>query len=219
MYQGYKRIAEHLGLPGWNCPDVDIFKLVSRTLSNSECGRWLLVLDNVDDMETLNHVEANPSSVGDGPNEPLINYIPRSSTGWTLITTRDNSVGRVLANNEIVKIEPMTPSEALSLLQSKLSLEDNPDQAKTLELIKTLEYLPLAISQAAANIMHYEMTLEEYLKILYKDDEQMSELMADIPRRDSESRYSVIRTWKISFDKIRGTWTRAAEILCLSRFG
>jgi hypothetical protein len=50
------------------------------------------VLDNVDDMETLNDVKANPSLVDGDLKETLVNYIPRSSKGLVLITTRDNSV-------------------------------------------------------------------------------------------------------------------------------
>jgi hypothetical protein len=41
--QGYKRIAEELDLPGRDQADVDIFKLVSRALSSTEHGPWLLV--------------------------------------------------------------------------------------------------------------------------------------------------------------------------------
>jgi hypothetical protein len=97
----------------------------------------------------------------------------------------------------------MAAFEARLLLQSKSMLEDSLNQEKALELAKTLEYLPLAITQAAAYILNYEIILDKYPKIL--NNEEISELMYNEekdPRRDSESQSSVIRTWKISFDRI-----------------
>src|SRR5277367_5890035 len=87
--QAYKDIAKWLCLPGWNDPNVDKLQLVSEWLSDDAQGPWLLVLDNADDMETFFGPKSNQSSAGSERTTPLVNYLPRSSNGSTLITTRD----------------------------------------------------------------------------------------------------------------------------------
>jgi hypothetical protein len=118
--QGYKRIAEELDLPGRDQADVDIFKLVSRALSSTEHGRWLLVLDNIDDEATLFNVEANSASGNDRRNEPLVNFLPHGPHGLTLITTRDHSVARLLAGGEIIKVDYMDFPAAEALFESRM---------------------------------------------------------------------------------------------------
>jgi len=92
MDQAYKAIARKLCLPGWNDPNVDTFQLVSELLSDDAHGPWLIVLDNADDMETFFSAKSNSSSIGSEQTAPLINYLPHSSNGSTLITTRDKRV-------------------------------------------------------------------------------------------------------------------------------
>jgi tetratricopeptide (TPR) repeat protein len=219
MDQAYKDIARKLCLPGWNDPNIDTFQLVSEWLSNEAHGSWLLVLDSADDTEVFFSTKSKPSSVGSEQTAPLINYLPRSLNGSTLITTRDKRVGERLTNREkTIMVLPMTESEAEILLWSKVARED---KTKSSELLKALEYLPLAITQAAAFIGENNITVEEYLEAFYADDSEMQDLLyEDLPdlRRDFESQNSVIRTWKVSFDQIRKQKPRAAEILSLMAF-
>jgi hypothetical protein len=186
--------------------------LVSRTLSSTEHGPWLLVLDNIDDQDTLVGVEADRSLGNGHRKEPLVNFLPRGPHGSTLITTRDHSVARLLAGGEIIKVDYMDFPAAQALFESRVPLD------AALDKTKTLECLSLAISQAAAYIAHYGISVEDYLELLSADDREMGELLdAEITdtRRDWESRHSVFRTWKVSFDKITASQSRAAEILCL----
>ncbi|CZR66344.1 uncharacterized protein PAC_16245 [Phialocephala subalpina] len=222
MDQGYKSIAESLNLPGWDNASVDTFRLVSTALSGDAHGHWLLVLDNADDMDTFDNARLNPSSVDSNRKEPLINYLPRGSNGMTLITTRDTQAGKSLANNrKVIEVSPMTTTEAESLLQLNVSEEGNLDNPEYRELVEILGCLPLAITQAGAFIDYNKITAKEYLEILCANDSEMEELLKkELPdfRRDSESQNSVIRTWKVSFDRIRQRWTRAADMLCLMAF-
>jgi tetratricopeptide (TPR) repeat protein len=221
--QAYHDIGRKLTIPGWNDPAVDILKLVSEWLSDDEHGPWLLVLDNSDDMETFFGAKSNPLTAGSEQTVPIVNYIPRSSNGSTIITTRDKRVGERLANREKpIEILPMDRPEAESLLWSKVPPDYILDRVRSSELLELLGYLPLAITQAAAYISENNISVEDYVKAFQAADSEMQDLLSvDLPdhRRDFEMRSdmqnSVIRTWKVSFDQIRNQKPRAAEILSL----
>jgi hypothetical protein len=218
MDLAYKDIARKLSLPGWNDPNVDIFQLVSEWLGDDAHGLWLLVLDNADDMETFS-ARSNPSSGGNEQTAPLVKYLPHSSNGSTLITTRDKRVGERLTNREkAIMVLPMAELEAERLLWSKVTQEGSLDKTKSSELLEVLGYLPLAITQAAAYISENNIKIEEYLESFRAEDSEIQDLLSeDLPdlRRDFESQNSVTRTWKVSFDQIRKQKPRAAEMLSL----
>ena len=221
MDQAYKDIAKKLSIPGCGDPNVNIFQLVSDWLSDDAHGPWLLVLDNADDMEIFSN-NANPSSVGSEETSPLVKYLPRSSNGLMLITTRDKRVGERLADREkAIMVSLMAGPESEALLWSKVADEDSWDKTKTSELLEVLGYLPLAITQAAAYISENDIPIEEYLEAFRANDSEIQDLLSEDPldhRRDFESQSSVIRTWKVSFDQIRKQKPRAAEILSLMAF-
>ncbi|KFG80287.1 hypothetical protein MANI_027426 [Metarhizium anisopliae] len=197
MYQGYLQIAEKLNLSGQIGREVNVFRLVCEALGDSICGQWLLVLDNLDDMKVLESTAEIPC--------------------------QNCLVGNWMTNNEITRIEPPDESDAVLLFRSYLvsgNMSDFNDylELNCLKLVKALEYMPLAITQAAAYIRNNGVSLDEYLKILHKSDEELSSLMDEEEkdsRRDFQSNCSIFRTWKISFDMIRRSWPRAADILCL----
>lgn len=205
-------------MPGWNDPNVEIFQLVAEWLGENTHGPWLLVLDSADDIEIFFN-RVNPISVGSKQSAPLVNYFPHSSNGSILITTRDKRVGERLANGEkAIIVLPMTEPEAERLLWSRMDGEDLSDKTKSSEFLKLLEYLPLAITQAAAYVRENNITVEEYIEAIKAENSEIQDLLSeDIPdlRRDFESPSSVIRTWKVSFDQIRKQKPRASEILSL----
>ena len=72
----YQDIGRKLQVPGINEDKADIKILVKGALADAAAGRWLLVLDNVDDCELL---------FGE---ERLCEWLPSSYRGSILITTR-----------------------------------------------------------------------------------------------------------------------------------
>lgn len=196
------------------------FKLVCEALSNGMCGRWLLVLDNLDDMKMLGRMVGLPWEMGieEATKPPPKAYLPRSPKGLTLITTRSDSVGNSLTGMRITKIGPMDESDALSLLRSCLAPDAMSDLNDCLELVKALDYVPLAIKQAAAFLRHTGVSLGLYLNRFRNIHGEMSSLTEEEEkdsRGDFESRCSIFRTLKISFDWISQTRPRAAEIFRL----
>jgi len=85
-------------------------------------------------------------------------------------------------------------------------------------LLGILEYIPLAITQAAAFIRRNQMSLSKYLAALKKGDENLKDfLSAELQdaRRARGFPNAVFRTWMLSFNQIRDQEPHAAEILSL----
>jgi hypothetical protein len=216
--QAYKEIARKAQLPGWDSPNTDTLTLVADWFSRDESGHWLIVLDNADDSDVF--FNANHVLVAKGPrDEPIASYIPHSTEGSVLITTRDRRVGERLANRvRAINVPPFTAQEAGDLLNSLLGKIDVGDETNAQGLLDDLAYLPLAISQAAAFITENHIAVSEYLELLRAGDadikDLLSEELTDL-RRDTETQNSVIQTWKLSFDHIQRSNPRAAKILSL----
>ena len=216
--QGYKSIAAILELPGWNDPKTDILDIVWKWLSNAQSGRWFLILDNADDIDVFTST-LNKDSVHQS--RPLSSYIPQPVTGSVLLTTRDRRAASWLSTGYLsaITVDMMTPEDAEQLLDTKIpdGLSSAPERA---DLVRELDYLPLAITQAAAYISarSIRMPVSKYLALYRYDKVSQSRLLDEDSgdlRRDPGVHNSVIRTWQISFDQIKRKWPTAAELLSL----
>lgn len=223
--QGYQNVARKLAIPGWDDDNVDTLELVCEWLSDQEqSGKYLLILDNADDASLFFRMKpdgrefSNEREFSTQTNKTLARYLPQTATGNILITTRDKRVGERLSSRErAIEIGFMTASESVELLRSKI-MEDDWDESEAKRLVKELSYLPLAITQAAAFISENCTPIGEYLDSLYSSKEDMEELLSEHledDRREIDTENSVMRTWKLSFDQIRRTMPRAADMLSL----
>jgi hypothetical protein len=154
--QGYREIAERVKIPGHTDPKQNIFKLVTQWLRDETKGRWVLVLDNLDDDAVLSTPQVTVARAQSGEvdgqlRRSLLAYLPQSLNGTILSTTRTRSVATKLVEpRDIISVDPMIDTDAIVLLQKKLDgLTDKQDLE---ELASMLEYMPLAIVQAAAYI-------------------------------------------------------------------
>ncbi|EUC36943.1 hypothetical protein COCCADRAFT_86924, partial [Bipolaris zeicola 26-R-13] len=212
--QGYKRIAERLQLPGWNDPKKNVLQLVYEWLADSQNGQWLMILDNVD--ETNIFFSDNQDS------DSLESYLPQVTHGSILITSRNKIAAKGLVGEHtgIIEVEPMSEEEAVELLHTKVSpIDSDPADAKA--LVHALEYIPLAITHAAAYIqtLGETFTIGNYLDLFRESETNQVHLLSkdelkDI-RRDPSIRQAVIATWQISFEHIRKTKRSAADLLAL----
>ena len=220
--QAYRSIAVTLQLPGWDDPKADILDVVARWLSDVDNGRWLMILDNADDIEVFRQTREKSSPNHKAPQHAIIlaGYIPQTATGSVLITTRDRRVTSWLSSGyQSISIELMDEDEAKSLLRTRIpaSLSTELDLE---DLVGELGYLPLAITQAAAyiSVRATRMTVSKYLTLYRQGEANQSRLLdedlGDV-RRDPGVPNSVIRTWQISFDQIKRTNPRATELLSL----
>ncbi|KAF8246080.1 hypothetical protein K440DRAFT_554061 [Wilcoxina mikolae CBS 423.85] len=220
--QAYKDIATELDLPGLDDPNTNILQLVTKWFADDGNGPWLFILDNADDEGIF--FGSNHSSPKDGQQQmPLLSsFLPRSSNGSTIVTTRDKRVGQKLSNNgKPISVLPFALSDAKSLLRPKLSSDDKWCEPEATELLRALEFLPLAITQAAAFINENDITTAKYLELLQGSDLETTHLLEEDlfdPGRDRDIRNSVFQTWKLSFNQIAKQKPRAADILSLMAF-
>ncbi|KAJ9130190.1 Acyl transferase/acyl hydrolase/lysophospholipase [Pleurostoma richardsiae] len=204
--QAYTDIARKLKIEHGD--EKDIKKSVRQYLSSEEVGRWLLIVDNADDIELI----CGNSDVPRG----LEKYLPQSENGRILFTTRSRDVAMRVAE-EVVKLDEFSLLEATTLLKKSVARTDLiGDVASTTELLQELTYLPLAITQAAAYLERNEVTTAEYLRLLHNTERDMVELLSqELPdrMRYRESKNAVTATWLVSFKKIREIDRNAADLL------
>ena len=214
--QGYRDIANRIELSGREDPKVDILQLVCQWLGDEGNGSWLLILDNADDAALFTH--AMPQSYATSAS--ILAYIPQTSTGLILVTSRNREAASRLIGHDknMIIVESMSETEALTLLQEKLS--NKPLDIDALKLVKALSYIPLAITQAAAYISRRapRINVAKYVNLFLESEVNQRSLLGrdegDL-RRDPDVHHAVITTWQISFDQIKKDNPLAANILSL----
>src|ERR1700749_4003195 len=89
--QSYRDIADTVKIFGRRDPQVNIFKLVHDWLHEAKRGKWVLILDNLDDSHFLLDLSiySQPHSLSSRPSQPLREYLPQSENGSVLITSRN----------------------------------------------------------------------------------------------------------------------------------
>lgn len=212
LQQAYLEAGRQLCIPGLEEGQADVKELVQRHLSNENAGRWLLIFDNVDDIDIWINQDENKSGL-----TGLKNYLPRSSQGRTIFTTRSREVAVKLAQSNVLKLSEMDEEMAQSLLRKSLI---DPDilqsRQDTLELIQQLTFLPLAIVQATAYINIKGISISDYLSLLKDQEQEVIDLLSE--DFEDEGRYQGVKnpiatTWLISFEQIRRRDPLAAEYL------
>ena len=223
--QSYRDIADCVKIAGRLDPKANIFKLVHDWLRGSK-SRWLLVLDNVDDAGFLfNTSVSGQGGAADSSStvRSMREYLPQSESGSILITTRSKEAAlKLVDQRNIISVEPMNEADALVLFQKKLGAQEDSDN-DIAELAAELEFMPLAIVQAAAYISQRAplYSVRQYLEKFRESDREKTSLLdyeAGQLRRDREAKNSIILTWYISFDHIRQTRRSAADLLSLMCF-
>ncbi|OQV11228.1 hypothetical protein CLAIMM_15091, partial [Cladophialophora immunda] len=209
--QTYTEISKKLAVRK-SSEDEDIRESVRRWLESDESGKWLLVVDNADDMEVLFGSSENPDGI--------FQYLPESDHGRILFTTRSREVANAV-EGEMVELAEMSAEEAKSLLEKSLEkslvrkdLLSN-DKGVT-ELLHELTYLPLAITQAAAYLSRNRVTITKYMELLRGTEQDMVGLMSrefHDSTRPRGSRHAVATTWLVSFHQIRQSDPAAADLL------
>ncbi|KAB5515378.1 hypothetical protein GE09DRAFT_1231411 [Coniochaeta sp. 2T2.1] len=217
--QAYASIAEECQIPGHDDPKVDVLPLVKRWLEGKDRGRWLMVIDNADDTQVFFGRRAEPATADTPGLEGRVgSYIPDCAHGSVLVTTRNKETGSRLANGKRpIEVGQMDEDESGQLLRAKLDDEEL-DRDEVLVLSSRLEYLPLALVQAAAFIQENSITVSEYLRLLGQSDQELVGLLSEefeTVGRDSETSRAVTETWILSFEQIQRQNGFAGELLSL----
>jgi tetratricopeptide (TPR) repeat protein/transcriptional regulator with XRE-family HTH domain len=195
-------IAELLNLPEKNDRDQDrVVKATLRWLSRHQ--GWLLIFDNVDDLEMVKL------------------FLPTLPCGAILLTTRLQATGTIAQS---IEIEKMTLEEGVLFLlrRAKILRAHAPSDwssNKEFRIAKTIweemDGLPLAIDQAGAYIENLQCTLSDYLGFYQK---RRVQLLKERGYPVSGHPASVATTFTITMEKIQQGTPEAADLLRLCAF-
>jgi tetratricopeptide (TPR) repeat protein len=199
--QACSQIAKELRIHR-NSDGESAMESVQRHLSSDKAGKWLLIIDNADDIDLLF--------------DKLDQYFPTSDKGVTLLTTRSREVALSFAGRDIVKLQKMTTDEGIAFLTKIVGEDSLCDQNSTIQFLEELNFLPLAIVQAAYYICRNGGTTARYLELMHKTEKDRMRL-ASREFHDS-TRYrrltnAVATTWLISFNQIQDSNPSAADLL------
>jgi tetratricopeptide (TPR) repeat protein len=204
LQQAFEDIGRQLRVPGLEDEHANTKKLVKKHLSQPSAGRWLLILDNVDEVHMWD--------------AELKAYLPKSQQGCVICTTRNRKVAvKIAAAPNIIEVPKMDEETAMQLLATSLIRPELlASRQGALKLLEQLTFLPLAIVQAAAYINENGNTLSEYLSLLEEQEQDVVELLSEDfedDRRYEDIKNPVATTWLISFQHIQRSSPLAAEYL------
>jgi tetratricopeptide (TPR) repeat protein len=204
-------------------------------LRNEKNAPWLLVFDNADNADKPDNAALCSSPLGDsqklqthdGTGVALRQHLSRyplpSRHGSVLLTSRTKRAAmQIVEENDIILVEPMDSVAAHTLLYRNLgdAVDGNDGIA---ELAAELNYMPLALVQAAAYIRQRasRCSVRQYLDDYQQSDSRKTSLLkhgAGHLHRDGAASNAILLTWQISFDHIRRSRQSAADLLSLMSF-
>ncbi|KXJ84799.1 P-loop containing nucleoside triphosphate hydrolase protein, partial [Microdochium bolleyi] len=217
--EGYRGIAERLQLPQRHDPQADVLQLVYNWLFNTGNGQWLMILDNADNVEVFFPSLRNRPGTIVSKQRPLASLLPQSTNGRVLITSRNRDAAERLSGGwGVFFMQRMDENQATQLLLKKL--RDRYEEEAAAALAQALEYIPLAITQAAAYIARRwpRISCSTYLEQFRRSEKKKESLLyrdlGDL-RRDGTAANSVVVTWQITFEQIQKERRSAADLLSL----
>ncbi|KAL8294228.1 hypothetical protein RB597_008020 [Gaeumannomyces tritici] len=218
--QDYQLIAKKLKVPA-NLQGEELLAEVRARIEAEPS--WVLVLDNVDNIGLFGAGRRQPAAQPNGqPHQAdhasnLHNFVPRGPIGTVLWTSRDKGIaGSLVVAQRTINVARMKEDEALNLL-AKMRNEaiDDTERVNASALLAELDWLPLAISQAASYMRRTRTPIKEYLSKLKKEKKRWRILRAsepDVHRRCTVSN-SILETLSISIEHIKHENEAAYRIL------
>jgi hypothetical protein len=148
-------------------------------------GEWLIVFDNADDL----------------PPDVVAKFIPPGNRGNILITSRNRSMGRLIAFENVIEINEMEEADAITLLLKASCLDASAEHLQAAKnIVASLGCMPLAVDQAGAYIEAGKCGINEYLK---QFSLHRQTLMLDATFRGaSDYDRTVYGAWDLSFREI-----------------
>lgn len=187
----YQELARHANLDWQDAPEIETIRqralqFLEGNALHGDGKPALLIFDNAD-------------LVGD-----VLNWIPLQSQSCRLFTSRNNDLSE-MEIAETLPLDVMTSDEAIEFLGkgAKLNVTTTENRAAAADLAAELQYLPLALAQAAAYMAspNLRCSVQEYLK--HYQERRLK--LLDYKRLPS-NRYKVTiaTTYDINFEQITG---------------
>ncbi|UZP35142.1 hypothetical protein NXS19_002958 [Fusarium pseudograminearum] len=173
-------------------------------LSSEGNYSWLMVIDNVDDLESFDFRD----------------WLPPTLRGSIIMTSRRRDLA---IHWNSIEVDGMTIDESIKLLNQSSQVvpvsHAAQDWNSAFELVQELGYLPLAISQAGDHIAMIETDspVSNYLSHYRKHPKQsFTSRGTHYPWETTKK--TVWTTWEISYEAVREVNPLAAELLLLCGF-
>ena len=197
-YQDFKKSRRLLRLPNLQqATPSEVAEAVISWLKREQS--WLLVFDNLDDIEVIKGL--------------LPENAPKKHT---LITTRNpNTIGIPAEPLQVPLLDMEESMELLSTLSNIVISSDSEERKQAEAIIRELEYLPLAIEQAAAYVREVTGDFATYRNEYAKNRKELLQWTSEGNRTYP---HSVATTWSMSFKIIQDSHAQAAELLQLLSF-
>ncbi|KKK24026.1 hypothetical protein ARAM_005927 [Aspergillus rambellii] len=173
--------------------------------------KWLLIFDNVDDMDMWTKCSST--------SPPLKDFFPHNNQGHIIFTTRNRKLAVKLASSVVIHVPELDEKTGIELLNKLLIQKDLLDNIHpAINLLEQLTFLPLAIAQAAAYINENGIGVSEYLLLLQEPEADVIELLSE--KFCDDGRYNdmqnpVAITWLISFHQVQKLDQLASDYLSL----
>ena len=211
ILESFGRIADACQIVSNSTREVS-YRAAVDWLQSPTSQPWLMIIDNADDMEVFA-----------GPQMRFSDDLSRCSHGAFLFTTKHKKVAeRITSYQGAVHVPGMEESEAVMLVQSIVGTGVATDIAAILSL--EMNYLPLAVAQAAAYAQESSISLEDYLEMWRASRANAEELLTSEweaqGRRaiDPELPNSLAGTMSLTLDGLKRRNARAAKILAVMTF-
>ena len=121
-------IADRIKLPRRDDPTANILQLVSNWLCDEANGRWIMILDNADDLSVFSDSRKGriKPDIDDLVSEAvsLSTFLHQTLNGSILVTSRSEDAAWRLtgSHHDIIKVEPLDEGRALLLFEKKLKV-------------------------------------------------------------------------------------------------
>ncbi|PVI02224.1 hypothetical protein DM02DRAFT_702368, partial [Periconia macrospinosa] len=208
LQQSIMEIARAMNIPN-SGPTANVLGSIRSWLEDSDNGRWVLVVDSVNDFQTINMPQVEGK---------LTSYIPNCIHGSVLLTTRDRKIATEFADKKgDEKVSALSQEESVGLLHELLDTDHLQDGTGVQELVRLLEYFPQTIVQAASFIRKNDINIETHLRSFSKNKNGTLELLGHGFEESSNSK-AITSLWTVSFEKLRETNKYAADLLSIMTF-
>jgi hypothetical protein len=187
----YLSIARDLGLVEEKADLETAVQALKAWLSHED--GWLLVFDNADDPALLRA------------------YLPVTRTGGKVLLTSRAKIFADVGIREPFRVETMDPDDAIAFLFKRTKRDEAGPAA---ELAQALDYLPLALEQAAAYVDTVGVSLSDYLASFRRRGLKLLEK----GKPGAEYPASVATTWNLAVTNIKKASPASSELLTAAAF-
>ncbi len=205
LASNFAQIAEQLGLEddlsdlaasrdivmGWLARPL---KSMSRPDTPENTARWLVIFDNVDNLDVLS------------------DYWPKFGRGSVLVTSRDPFAKHYFLIDRGIDLPRLSDSDSEAMMQRLTHVKADAANMDALAAIADkLDGFPLAINQMSGVFRQLRLSYREFLK--YYDEEGIEGLFAKPVRGDADSVRSLATVWAL--DRLSKGTKALLQVICL----